>query len=223
VIHISGNPAVPGDVREAAEYTSSMYEAWDMLTGRAQPELGGKEKYLDVIGVNYYDRNQWWNHGEPIRRDEPEYRPFSEIVGEVYRRYERPMFVSETGTEDEDRPAWLAYIAGQVEAAVRAGADIQGICVYPILNHPGWEDDRHCYNGLWDYPTPTGDRDIFEPLAEEMERQRNRERGSYESTKTTRRALHLTPALEFRIPTAAALDEPLCRGTASLLYGGAAI
>ena len=45
-----------------------MFEAWDMLTGRAQPELGGKEKYLDVIGVNYYDRNQWWNHGKTIRR-----------------------------------------------------------------------------------------------------------------------------------------------------------
>ena len=31
-----------------------------MLSGRTQPELGGKESYLDILGINYYDRNQWW-------------------------------------------------------------------------------------------------------------------------------------------------------------------
>ena len=69
VIHIVGDPGRPDDVRQAAEYRSSMFEAWDMLSGRAQPELGGKESYLDVIGVNYYDRNQWWNsrQNDPAR------------------------------------------------------------------------------------------------------------------------------------------------------------
>src|SRR5581483_10614666 len=128
------------------------------------------------IGINYYDRNQWWNFGSTIRRGEPAYRPFREILGEVYARYQRPMFVSETGTENEDRPDWLAYIAEEVRAAIRSGVDLQGIYLYPILNHPGWDDDRHCYNGLWDYPGPSGEREIYQPLADELRRQSLRER-----------------------------------------------
>jgi hypothetical protein len=48
---------------------------------------------------------------------------------------------------------------------------VKGICLYPILNHPGWEDDRHCHNGLWDYPDETGEREIYRPLAEELGKQ----------------------------------------------------
>jgi beta-glucosidase/6-phospho-beta-glucosidase/beta-galactosidase len=180
VIHIVGDPTRPDDMRQSAEYRSSMFEAWDMLSGRAQPELGGKESCLDIIGVNYYNRNQWWNYGKTIQRGEPEYRPFSEILQEVYRRYQRPLFVSETGTENEDRPNWLAYIAAEARLAIKAGVSLHGICLYPILNHPGWDDGRHCYNGLWDYPGPKGDREINKPLANELQRQRQQERENYE-------------------------------------------
>ena len=40
------------------------------------------------------------------------------------------------------------------------------------VNHPGWEDDRHCHNGLWDYPNDRGEREIYLPLAEELSKQR---------------------------------------------------
>jgi beta-glucosidase/6-phospho-beta-glucosidase/beta-galactosidase len=145
-----------------------MFEAWDMITGRSHPELGGAEGYLDVIGVNYYDRNQWWNHGPTVTRHEPEYRPFRDILAEVYERYKRPVFVAETGTEDAARPSWFAYIHNEVMASRRAGVPLHGVCGYPILNHPGWDDDRHCRNGLWDYAQADGSREIFEPLAQEM-------------------------------------------------------
>ena len=56
-----------------------MFEAWDMLSGRVQPELGGDERYLDVIGVNYYDRNQWWNFGKTIFREEAEHSADTEL------------------------------------------------------------------------------------------------------------------------------------------------
>jgi hypothetical protein len=168
VIHIIGDPARPDDVHEAEAYRTSMFEAWDMVSGRLHPELGGKEQFLDVIGINYYDRNQWWNHGKTIRRGDPHYRPFREILQEVYGRYRRPMFISETGTEDAERPGWFAYIREEVAAAQQAGVPIQGICVYPILNHPGWDDNRHCYNGLWDYAQADGSREIYQPLAAEI-------------------------------------------------------
>jgi hypothetical protein len=223
VIHIAGDPARPEDVRQAAEYRSAMFEAWDMLAGRAQPELGGKEDYLDIIGVNYYDRNQWWNFGKTIWRHEPAYRPFREILAEVYQRYRRPVFVSETGTEDDDRPEWLAYVADEVRGAMRAGADLHGICLYPILNHPGWDDDRHCCNGLWDYPGPSGERKRFEPLAKEFARRQDPERDSYDppnSSKPTRFTLPIAPAVELRVPAPPAPYEPVRGGTTGVLYRG---
>jgi hypothetical protein len=222
VIHIVGDPARPGDVRQAAEYRSSMFEAWDMLSGRAQPELGGDEKYLDVIGVNYYDRNQWWNFGRTITRHEVEYRPFREILLEVHQRYQRPMFVSETGTEDQDRPAWLGYIADETRAAMHRGADLNGICLYPILNHPGWDDDRHCHNGLWDYASPEGDREIYQPLADELKRQNSFTGESYENSSTAsfqsaRPGLPVPPEVELRLPAAATSNEPVREKTEGVL------
>ena len=47
-------------------------------------------------------------------------------------------------------------------------ASVHGVCLYPIVNHPGWADDRHCHNGLWDYADDAGNRDIYEPLASEI-------------------------------------------------------
>jgi hypothetical protein len=51
------------------------------------------------------------------------------------------------------------------------GTPFNGICLYPIVNHPGWADDRHCHNGLWDYADVNGDRQIYQPLACELRRQ----------------------------------------------------
>ncbi|HKD04698.1 MAG TPA: hypothetical protein VKB79_02250 [Bryobacteraceae bacterium] len=183
VIHIVGRPDIPGDAESAEAYRCSMFEAWDMLLGRLSPELGGKEDYVDVIGVNFYDRNEWRNFGETIHRDDPEYRPFHLILREVYQRYRRPIFVSETGTEDDARPEWFAYIASESRRARDLGIPVEGICLYPILNHPGWDDDRHCRNGLWDYADDSGFREIYGPLADEIERQaemERRERGTDE-------------------------------------------
>lgn len=171
VIHIVGDPAKPGDDERAERYRLSMYEVWDMISGRLHPELGGHPKLLQVIGANFYARNQWINHGRTLWPDDSEYRPFSRILKEVWDRYRVPIFVSETGTEDDDRPSWFAMIAEQVRTAIEGGVPVHGICLYPIVNHPGWDDDRHCHNGLFDYSDQDGHRTIYEPLAAEITRQ----------------------------------------------------
>lgn len=171
VIHIVGRPGVPGDDRDAEAYRMAMFEAWDMVLGRVHQDLGGGEDNIGVIGTNFYDRNEWYNFGATIHRTDPDYRPFSEILKEVYERYRRPLFVSETGTEDDARAGWFAYISEEVRKAIDKGVPVEGICLYPILNHPGWDDDRHCHNGLFDYASPGGARAIHEPLAEEIFRQ----------------------------------------------------
>ena len=142
-----------------------------MLVGRLWPQLGGDERYLDVLGVNYYPNNQWVLDGPTLQRDDPRYRPFRDLLREAWERYGRPLVVAETGSQDDARAEWLRYIAGEVRAARREGVPVGGICLYPILNYPGWDDDRHCQSGLWGYPGPGGHRDIHVPLAQELARQ----------------------------------------------------
>jgi beta-glucosidase/6-phospho-beta-glucosidase/beta-galactosidase len=172
VINVLANdPCDTTQRRDAEAYRVSQYEAWDMLAGRLKPELGGAEKYLDIIGINYYVHNQWILGGSFIDQDNPRYRPFQEIVKEVYERYKRPLFVAETGIEDEVRPEWLRYVCSEVRAAMDDGVQMEGICLYPVVNHPGWDDERHCRNGLWDYANENGEREIYVPLAQELSRQ----------------------------------------------------
>ena len=150
------------------------YQAWDMLSGRVWPSLGGDDKYLDIIGVNFYPDNQFTLDGRTVRRPDHDYRPFSTMLGDVWKRYGRPMMVSETGSEGDQRAPWLRYVADECALAMRAGCELHGLTLYPILNHPGWVDDRHCHNGLWDYADDEGERAAFEPLAEEVQAQEPR-------------------------------------------------
>ncbi len=173
VINVIANPTHPRRRAGAERYRLAQYQALDMLAGKSRPELGGAEKYLDIIGVNYYSHNQWtFPDRTMIPRTHPLYRPFREILREVYERYRRPLFVAETGAESDERVDWFRYVCQEVRAAMRTGTPIEGVCLYPIVNHPGWDDDRHCYNGLWDYPDETGGREIYQPLADELRRQR---------------------------------------------------
>lgn len=177
VVHIEP-PSERSEDKEAAEkYRLAQYEAWDLISGRLKPELGGKPEFLDVIGVNYYWYNQWILGEDPnapglrIEIGNPLYRPFNDILLEVWERYRRPIFIAETGAEDDARPHWLRYVCEETRAAMKLGVPVSGICWYPILNHPGWDDDRHCHNGLWDYCDDAGCREIYEPLADELREQ----------------------------------------------------
>jgi hypothetical protein len=179
IIHVVASPRHPEEQPEAEAYRRSQFQAWDMLGGLLWPELGGQAKYLDVLGVNFYPHNQWFydlkkfrriRRFTPITPRHSLYRPFREMLGEVWERYHRPLFVAETGAEDKRRPAWLRYVSQEVEAAILEGIPLHGICLYPILNHPGWVDDRHCHNGLWDYADDRGRRTTYAPLAKELQR-----------------------------------------------------
>ncbi|MCL2777060.1 MAG: hypothetical protein FWD73_03580 [Polyangiaceae bacterium] len=161
--------------RAAAEALSrSQYQAWDMLTGRAWPSIGGQAHYLDVVGVNFYPHNQFTVDRKTVFQGETGYRPLSSMLLEVWERYRRPMIISETGTEGDARASWFAYVADECERAIEQGCELHGVTLYPVLNHPGWLDDRHCHNGLWDYADSHGNREVHAPLEREIARQRGR-------------------------------------------------
>src|SRR4029079_1015175 len=134
------------------------------------------------MGVNFYPHNQWFYNLSgvqrvrkftPVSRRNPLYRPLREMLAEVYERYHRPIFIAETGTENERRAGWLRYVCSETKAALDRGIPVPGICLYPILNHPGWVDGRHCHNALWDYADARGHRKIYAPLAKELRRWQN--------------------------------------------------
>jgi hypothetical protein len=174
LINVAHNLARPEEFSLAEYYRLLMFQAWDMLAGRRRPDLGGHERYLDIIGVNYYPNNQWlcgetsFHPERWLEICDPQYRPLSDLLREVYERYRRPMFISETGTESGERIDWLRYIGEQVREAIKIGIPIEGICWYPIIDFPGWGDDRRCETGLWGYADCQGHREEYSPLVTEL-------------------------------------------------------
>ena len=160
---------------EAAErYRLAQYEAYDMLTGRMAPELGGTPDVLDIVGVNYYSFNQWYYGGGFIPMGHHHFRPFSDMLAEIHARYQRPLFVAETGAEHSPRAAWLQYVCGEAREAMQRGVPVHGICLYPIVNYPGWENERLCEVGLFRELAggAHGPRHVVADYMAEFERQR---------------------------------------------------
>lgn len=164
LIHVISGSHRADDINAAENYRLAQYEAWDLLTGRQWPGLGGREEYLDILGVNFYPHNQWVLNGAKILRGERRYRPLLGMLAEVYQRYGRPILLSETGTEGEGRAEWLDYVAEQVGQALERGIPVEGICWYPFLDYPGWDDNRYCPAGLLGEADGEGRRASHHPL-----------------------------------------------------------
>ena len=180
-------PRPHSDPELARAYTGVQYDPWDMLTGRREPELGGTPEAVDAVGVNFYWNNQWvfpdaarppdagpdWRPSrDALSAYDPRWRPFRDMLAEVHARYRRPLFVAETSIEGAPRAAWLRHVCEEVRAAIRTGVPVEGVCLYPVVSHLGWDDDRHCPNGLLELRSRKGRRLVHEPLAAELREQR---------------------------------------------------
>ena len=167
-IHVIPRSAEGQDVQGAHHYTLAQFEALDLISGRSRPELGGRVDYIDLVGVNYYLHNQWVDGDLPVGVDHPHYRPFGKLIADVYHRYNRPVFVAETGIEGDLRVPWLRMMSHEVAQARHAGIPVEGLCLYPITDYPGWDDDRHCPTGLLGYVGADGRRPVNQRLAQEL-------------------------------------------------------
>lgn len=149
IIHVTTHAdGCAADIAAASAYHLAQYQAFDMLSGRLEPALGGREELLDIIGANFYWDNQWILGGETLGFGHPCYRPLSKMLAETHARYLRPILITETGAEGEAAGAWMRHVASEVRAALRQGLPILGICLYPVMDYPGWENERHCPCGL---------------------------------------------------------------------------
>jgi hypothetical protein len=151
----------PNDEEIARRFNSDdVYEGWDMLAGRVLPGLGGSPRHLDIVGVNYYPWNQWelgapfidpWLRvRQPLGKMDPRRRPVEELIGDVAARYGSPVLVSETSCVEPDRAQWIKEIAVAARRLIDSGTPLMGICIYPALSMPRWQDpESWLHMGLW--------------------------------------------------------------------------
>lgn len=158
LVHVVAPAGRPELAPLAEQVRSYQWQAWDMLAGRQDAELGGAPQWLDVLGVNHYHNGQWeveteqrlhWHLNDPRRR------PFAALLCEAWERYRLPMIVAETSHVGEGRAQWLHEIAGEVERARHAGVPVEGLTLYPIVDRHDWNDLTHWHHsGLWDAAAP---------------------------------------------------------------------
>jgi UDP-galactopyranose mutase len=182
MIHVASPSGAPPEAVDAARrHSASVFEAWDMLCGRAEPQLGGSPRHLDIVGINYYHDNQWANQGqgaEPLHwhLGDPLRKPLGELLDSVWQRYRAPVLMAETSHVGEGRGQWLDDVAREVSLCRARGTPLEGICLYPAIDRHGWDDFSHWHHsGLWDVQAPRPDsaqalssRILCQPYAEQL-------------------------------------------------------
>ncbi len=150
LVKIHGNGEDPEYLARRNEY---QFEAMDIIAGRLCPELGGKEDYLEILGFNYYWNCQWKGEDESLCWPDAERKrvPLRQLLSDAYQRYQKPIFLSETGHFGEGRAAWLKEIAEECKEVLRSGIDFHGICLYPVTDRPDWDNIEHYHHsGIFD-------------------------------------------------------------------------
>jgi beta-glucosidase/6-phospho-beta-glucosidase/beta-galactosidase len=151
------------DLIEAAriETEDDTFLAWDIIAGLRHPELGGSPEILDVVGVNCYSFGQmeYREHGPHAALPPGDDRIVSlcKLLTGAYERYRRPMIVGETSGLEAGRKSWLKDVVEEALAAVDAGVDLHGVCLFPAVDMPDWGKGIWVHNGLCDLVEDRGD------------------------------------------------------------------
>ncbi|CAN5812971.1 family 1 glycosylhydrolase [soil metagenome] len=163
LIHVVPPRDRPELAGAAAEYRAAQFHAWDMIAGRSCPELGGRSRYLDIVGANFYHANQFEYPDQRLRWEDeprdPRWVPLRHLLAELHQRYGRPLLIGETSHFGSGRGRWIREVADEVRAARADGVPVEGLCVYPIIDRPDWDDPGHWHHsGLWELRRGEDDR-----------------------------------------------------------------
>lgn len=147
---------------EAAHETMvDTFLAWDILSGRERPELGGAPEILDIVGANNYSFGQMeYREQGPHKALPPGHEgiePLCVLLQRVWERYRRPMIIGETSGMGTGRPEWLHDVMEESMAAVNLGIDLHGVCLFPAVDMPDWHNGEWLHNGIADL-VESGDR-----------------------------------------------------------------
>ena len=83
--------------------------------------------------------------------NDPRWQPLSELMRQVYERYNRPFVLTETSHPGVHRPEWTSFIAQECAKLVRQDLPLWGICWYPVVDRPDWDHMQPWHRaGIWD-------------------------------------------------------------------------
>lgn len=157
------------DLIEAARHETCVdtFLAWDILSGKEYPELGGTPEVLDIVGANNYSFGQMeYREQGPhaaLPPDDDRIVPLCDMLGTVWERYRRPMIIGETSGMGKGRDAWLKDVMEESLAAVDRGMDLQGVCLFPAVDMPDWHTGEWLHNGICDMHDTDG---VLKPVAD---------------------------------------------------------
>ncbi len=154
VCHVVAPLDQPQLAEQAERVRSWQWQAWDLLAGRAEPELGGSLAALDMLGINHYHSSQWevgtekrllWHLRDPRRL------PLGALLEETWLRYGRPLILAETSHVGAGRADWLNDMAAEVRRVRdERGVPLWGFCLYPLIDRPDWNEPQRWHeSGLW--------------------------------------------------------------------------
>lgn len=182
IVHTVPPADEPDLAEDAAKFNEFQWQFWDVVCGREWPQFGGSPAHLDIIGVNHYMHGQWEHCREGMLAfDDPRRKPFSALLADVTARYPgHPIVISETGCRGDMRAVWFDYTVDGAVGALKAGVDLQGVFLYPIIDMPDWYSGEWIEYGMWDLvpePGPNGEtmrRQLYRPLRDALLRAQQR-------------------------------------------------
>lgn len=141
-------------------------ENWDKGATRApvRPELANR---CDFIGVNYYfgfdvaknvipvpltavSPHMTFDMLQPF--DEDRATGIHKVLLEVWNKYKKPIYVTETGAtqDDEDRgAAWIVKTLAETRHAIQDGADVRGYFAWSLMDNYEWNHGMNMKFGLY--------------------------------------------------------------------------
>jgi len=106
------------------------------------------KRYSDWIGINYYFSNRYKGGlmaNKPTRVQDLgwEMRPddISFVLERVYKKYKKPIIVTENGVADANdryRKWWIAHTIDAIHSSLRKGVDIRGYLHWSLLDNFEW-------------------------------------------------------------------------------------
>ena len=112
------------------------FQAWDMINGTVEPELGGDPSYIDIIGINYYAHNQEWIYGFHKTNPSLTYHKIiplqskarisvKQLLTETFERYKKPIVITETGSYGILRKRWWRLFLKEIDECRDAAVPLQ--------------------------------------------------------------------------------------------------
>jgi beta-glucosidase/6-phospho-beta-glucosidase/beta-galactosidase len=151
------------------------YLSWDILYGKEYPQLGGSPEVLDIVGINNYSVGflEYGDEKGPhiaMQPNDQRILPLCSLLELVWKRYNRPMVISETSGVKEKRVPWMKDMMEETLAAINMGMDIQGVCFFPAIGSASWEYKEWVQSGFYNVEKEGNilQRKLYEPYVAEL-------------------------------------------------------